>query len=395
MSKRVAILGSTGSIGKSALEVIESLSGDFQVVALTAHSSVELFCQQVRHFKPRWAALTNLPAAQQCQRLIADTGCQFLAGADSLADIASSADVDIVLCAVVGAAGLPAVMAAVQAGKTVAIANKEPLVMAGQLLTETARKTGATILPVDSEHSAVFQAMQAGKRHEVRRVILTASGGPFRTASIEQMKCATIEQALAHPTWSMGPKITVDSASMMNKALEIIEAVWLFGLQPSQVEALIHPESIVHSLVEFVDGSVIAQLGAPDMRLPIQYALTYPNRLPCCSRRLDFERLSRLTFEKPDLDKFCALRLGYQALAMGGTAPAVLNAANEQAVEAFLTGRIAFGQITDLIGDILKSHQPIPNPTLQQILYADQQARHRAQEWLSRHSASTCAATVS
>lgn len=278
MTKKVAILGSTGSIGRNALEVIGALAPAFEVVAMTAHSKVDLFCQQVRAVRPKYAAMTDSVAAQSCRKRLQGTGVEVLSGPNRLVEIASLDEVDIVLCAVVGAAGLPAALAVAKAGKTVAIANKEPLVIAGELLTEAARRSGATILPVDSEHSAVFQAMQAGSAAEVEKVILTASGGPFRKTDTAHMQRATVEQALNHPTWTMGPKITIDSASMMNKALEVIEAVWLFRLSVDQIDVLIHPESVVHSMVEFVDGSVIAQLGTPDMRLPIQYALTYPRR---------------------------------------------------------------------------------------------------------------------
>ncbi len=378
MTKRVAILGSTGSIGRNAIEVIALLAPDFEIVALSANSSVDLFCQQVAEARPRYAALTDPTAAQQCRKRLAGAGCEVLSGADSLVQLATLDEVDIVLCAVVGAAGLPAALAAAQAGKTLAIANKEPLVIAGELLTETARKHGATILPVDSEHSAVFQAMQSGTPAEVDKVILTASGGPFRTATIEQMQQATVQQALKHPTWSMGPKITIDSASMMNKALEVIEAVWLFGLSVDQIDVLIHPESVVHSMVEFVDGSVVAQLGTPDMKLPIQYALTYPRRVRGACDRLRLDRLGKLTFETPDLKKFRALALGYQAVRSGGSAPVVFNAANEAAVEAFLAGRIAFGHIVETIEYCLDTHDGRAHLSLGELMAIDDWARRQA-----------------
>ena len=375
MSKKVAILGSTGSIGRNALEVIGALAPAFEVVAMSAHSSVELFCGQAESVRPRYAAMTHPAAAAQCRARLAGMGCQVLSGPESLVEIASLDEVDIVICAVVGAAGLGAVLAAAKAGKTLAIANKEPLVIAGQLLTETARRCGATILPVDSEHSAVFQAMQAGCAGEVERVILTASGGPFRTATAEQMRAATVEQALNHPTWNMGPKITIDSATMMNKALEVIEAVWLFGLPVEKIEVLIHPESVVHSMVEFVDGSVVAQLGTPDMKLPIQYALTYPKRVRGNCDRLRLDRLGKLTFEVPDLKKFRALALGFAAARSDGSAPVVFNAANEAAVEAFLAKRISFGRIVELIEHCLDVHTNQACASLEELLSIDAWAR--------------------
>ena len=378
MSKKVAILGSTGSIGRNAIEVISALSPAFEVVAMSAHSNVDLFCRQVGRVRPRYAAMTHPAAAQECRQRLAGTGCQVLVGPESMVEIASLDEVDIVLCAVVGAAGLPAVLAAAKAGKTLAIANKEPLVIAGQLLTETARRSGATILPIDSEHSAVFQAMQAGNADEVERVILTGSGGPFRTATVEQMRNATLEQALNHPIWTMGPKITIDSATMMNKALEVIEAVWLFGLPVEKIDVMIHPESVVHSMVEFVDGSIIAQLGTPDMKLPIQYALTYPKRVRGIADRLQLDRLGKLRFELPDLKKFRALALGFETARRGGSAPVVFNAANEAAVEAFLAGGISFGCIVELIEYCLDTHTSRTHLSLEELLSIDAWARQEA-----------------
>lgn len=384
MTKKIAILGSTGSIGQNALEVVDALSPAFEVTAMSAHSSVEAFCRQVEAVRPRYAAMTDPASAQECRRRLKGTECTVLSGPESLEELAALDEVDIVLCAVVGAAGLPAAMAAATAGKTLAIANKEPLVIAGQLLTAAARRHGATIVPVDSEHSAVFQAMQAGGAAEVDKVILTASGGPFRSATAQQMREATVEQALNHPTWSMGPKITVDSASMMNKALEVIEAVWLFDLSVDQIDVLIHPESIVHSMVEFVDGSVIAQLGTPDMKLPIQYALTYPRRVRGRCDRLRLDQLGKLTFEPPDLSKFRALALGFEAARTGGSAPVVFNAANEAAVEAFLAGRITFGAIIDIIENCLQSHTSTAHLSLEELLSIDAWARQDVAHQLAR-----------
>jgi 1-deoxy-D-xylulose-5-phosphate reductoisomerase len=378
MSKKIAILGSTGSIGQSTLSVIEALGPEYEVVALSAHSRVELLAQQAEKFRPRVIALTDAGGAGKLDILKSRFSGRILTGPESLVEIASMPQVDIVLCGVVGAAGLPAVVAAARAGKILAIANKEPLVIAGQILMETARKYGATILPVDSEHSAVFQSLLAGKRNEVKKIILTASGGPFRKATLEAFENATKEQALAHPTWAMGPKITVDSATMMNKALEIIEAVRLFEMPVEKIDVVIHPESIVHSMVEYVDGSVIAQLGTPDMKTPIQYALTWPNRAPGIARGLDLATLGKLTFEIPNRSIFRSLDLGFEAARVGGSAPAVLNAANEAAVELFLNGHILLGTIPDLVERCMNAHSVVQNPTLEELMEIDDWARKEA-----------------
>jgi 1-deoxy-D-xylulose-5-phosphate reductoisomerase len=298
-----------------------------------------------------------------------------IAGPGGLVELVSRADVDTVVHAVVGAAGLSAAIATIEAGKPLALANKESLVCAGSILIPLARKKGVTILPVDSEHSAIFQAMLSGKRSEVRRVILTASGGPFRTASMEQIESATLADALNHPTWKMGGKITIDSATMFNKALELIEACWLFDLPPEQIEIVVHPESVVHSMVEFVDGSVIAQLSPPDMRTPIQYALTYPERLDGNSRRLDLTRSFALRFEPPDFERFPALRMAYDVARKGGTAGVVLNAANEAAVEAFTSHKIRFGEISRLVALTLKCHEVMASPSVDDLFRADSWAR--------------------
>ncbi len=384
MTRRIAILGSTGSIGKNALRVIDALGADYKVVALSAHSSVELLAEQVRRYRPAVVAITNAEHYRQLRDLVGDLDVEILAGPDSLIEISQLEDADTVLAAIVGAAGLPAILSAAQKGKMLAIANKEPLVVAGELLTETAKKNGSTILPVDSEHSAIFQAIQAGRREEVSRIILTGSGGPFRKAAVEDIQNVTPEQALAHPVWDMGPKITIDSATMMNKALEVIEARWLFGMSVDKIEVLIHPESIVHSLVEFIDGSVIAQLGLPDMCLPIQYALTYPRRVAGIAKRLRLDELGKLTFEKPDMETFRALSLGYQVARTGGTAPAVFNAANEAAVEQFLAGRIKFTAIVELIEHCLNVHNVRKNVSLQELLQTDAWARKEVIECLNQ-----------
>jgi len=380
VTKRIAILGSTGSIGKNALRVIDSLGPQYEVVALSAHSSVELLAKQVRRYKPDFVAITNSDYAEQLRGLIGDLDIEILVGPDGLIKIAELQEVDIVLTAVVGAAGLPAVFAAGRKGKRLAIANKEPLVIAGELLRKEIKKNGGVILPVDSEHSAVFQAMQSGTKEEVNKIILTASGGPFRKATAEDIRNVTLEQALAHPVWDMGPKITIDSATMMNKAFEIIEARWLFDIPVEKIEVLIHPESIVHSIVEFVDGSMIAQLGEPDMCLPIQYALTYPARVAGIARALRLEEIGTLTFEKPNLEMFRALSLGYEVARTGGTAPVVFNAANEAAVEEFLAGRIKFVNIVEIIENCLNRHNVKTTVSLEDVLEADAWARREVSE---------------
>jgi len=388
MVKRVAILGSTGSIGRNALRVIDALNSlcgvQYEIVALSAHNNVELLASQARRYRPKIAAVTNADCYQRLRSAAGDSKAELLAGPGSLAEIAGLEDVDIVLTAVVGAAALPAVLAAAQKGKRLAIANKESLVVAGELLMGAAKKSGAVILPVDSEHSAIFQAMQAGKREEVSRIILTASGGPFREASVEDIRNVTLEETLAHPVWDMGTKITVDSATMMNKALEVIEAHWLFDMPVEKIEVLIHPESIVHSLVEFVDGSVIAQMGTPDMCLPIQYALTYPARVAGIAKRLQLEKIGRLTFQKPDFEKFRALALGFEVARTGGTAAVVFNAANEAAVQLFLAGRIKFVNIVELIEHCLSKHNFKKSMSLEELLEADGWARKEVIECLNQ-----------
>jgi 1-deoxy-D-xylulose-5-phosphate reductoisomerase len=386
MKKKVVILGSTGSIGCNALQVIDALNSEYEVLALSAHRNLDLLAEQANKFKPSYVAITDQQTtAVDSQGLDGFSGT-VLSGPESLVELASLEEADIIVCAVVGAAGLPAALAAANASKTVAIANKEPLVIAGELLTTAARKSGAKLMPIDSEHSAVFQAMQAGGPNEVQKVILTASGGPFRNATIEEMNHATVEQALNHPTWDMGPKITIDSATMMNKALEVIEAVWLFGLPAGKIDVLIHPESVVHSMVEFIDGSVIAQLGTPDMKVPIQYALTYPERRTGLSEGLRLDALAQLNFQPPDLNRFRALALGFEVAATSGSAPVVFNAANEAAVAAFLEGRIRFGQIVELIDHCLQVHSMQDHLTLEERLQVDAWARKEVSETLGRNT---------
>lgn len=374
MKRKVIILGSTGSIGRSTLEVIANLPGEFDVVGLAAGTRWSELAAQARFWKPQFAAI----AAHDCQKefqAALPAGCTALCGPDSVIQLVERADCDCVVAGMVGVAGLPATMKAVELGRKVAIANKETLVVAGAQIMNLARRCGASILPIDSEHSAVFQAMQAGHPEDVERIFLTASGGPFRTWTSERMAGACVEEALQHPTWDMGPKITIDSANMMNKALEIIEARWLFGLRHDQIEVVIHPESVIHSLVEFRDGSMVAQLGTPDMRTPIQYALTFPRRQPCPSQRLSLAELGKLTFDPPDEERFPALRLGRAVAQRGGSAGAVLNAANERANELYREGRIGFSDIVSLTEDVLSRHEWIEEPDIEQLLAADAWAR--------------------
>ena len=374
-------MGSTGSIGRNALRVIEALGPEYQVVALSAHRNVQLLAQQTRRYKPKFVAVTDEDSAAEFRTMM-DGQVRMLSGPDCLTGLVQCDEVDTVLTAVVGAAGLSPAMAAAQMGKRLAVANKEPLVIAGELLTRAVRDHGGSLLPIDSEHSAVFQAMQSGSTREVQRILLTGSGGPFRGATVEDLQEVTREQALSHPTWNMGPKITIDSATLMNKALEIIEARWLFDVPVERIEVLIHPESIVHSLVEFVDGSVIAQLGEPDMCLPIQYALTYPRRVAGLSKRLRLEEIGELHFERPDPQTFRALPLAYEVARAGGTAAAAFNAANEAAVEEFLAGRIKFLQIMELVEHCLNRHDVRRITCIEELLEADAWARKEVRDRL-------------
>ena len=388
MARGIAILGSTGSIGRNALRVIEALGTEYRVVALSAHRSVELLAEQTRRHQPRFVSVTDGDFAARFRSLVDGSDVTVLTGPDSLTELVQCDDVDTVLTAVVGAAGLPSALAAARGGKRLAIANKEPLVTAGELLTRAARDGGSMLVPIDSEHSAVFQAMQSGSASEVRRILLTGSGGPFRGATPGDLQDVTREQALAHPVWNMGPKITIDSATMMNKALEVIEARWLFEVPVDRVQVLIHPESIVHSLVEFVDGSVVAQLGEPDMCLPIQYALTYPQRVAGISKPLRLEDIGRLHFERPRPETFRALPLAYEVARAGGTAPAVFNAANEAAVEQFLAGQIRFVQIMELVEHCLNRHDVRHTTSLDELLEADVWARDEVVDRLRRTAGS-------
>ena len=348
MTRNISILGATGSIGKSALDLIERSPERFEVVAVTASTNTDALADIARRTRARLAVIADESKLGDLQDRLTGTDCRVASGEAGLIE-AASGEAELVIAAIVGCAGLTSVMAAVEAGKTVALANKEALVTAGQLMTRAAQSSGATLLPVDSEHNAIFQCLAGGSSDQVSRIILTASGGPFRTASPELIADATPAQAVAHPNWSMGAKISVDSATMMNKGLELIEARYLFGLPASRIDVLIHPQSVVHSLVEFVDGSVLAQLGSPDMRIPIAYALAWPERMETPARRLDLASIARLDFETPDLARFPALRLAREALEAAGAAPIVLNAANEVAVAGFLAGRLRFPEIAEFV----------------------------------------------
>ncbi len=375
-------MGSTGSIGTSALNVIRALGPGYEIAGLAAGRRWRELAAQCAELHPPAAAIGCRECAADLKASL-NGSTELLVGGEGLTELAARPDSDFVVAAIVGAAGLESTIAAVHAGKKVGLANKEALVVAGSIIVPLARRSGAELIPIDSEHSAIFQAMAAGRRHEVHKVYLTASGGPFRTWTPDQIAQAAPEDALRHPTWKMGPKITIDSATMMNKALEIIEARWLFDLDVDSIEVLIHPESIIHSMVEFRDGSVIAQLGTPDMRTPIQYALTHPDRLDGCADRIDFSALRRLHFEPPDPDRFPALRLGVEVARKGGTAGAVFNAANEAAVDAFRAGNIRFGRIVELIEHVLGRHEVQPNPDLPTLLAADQWARQEVARCLT------------
>jgi 1-deoxy-D-xylulose-5-phosphate reductoisomerase len=373
--KRLTILGSTGSIGANCLNVVEAHPGEFEAVYLATHRNVELLFQQAQRFRPRAAVAALPPVESDWRERFKKLGVEFLTGAQALAEVAAAADADVVVNAIVGAAGLPATLAALRQARTVALANKETLVVAGELVTSEAQKHGGVLIPIDSEHSAVWQCLAGESRQRIEKLILTASGGPFRQRPKDDFVGITVTEALQHPNWTMGRKITIDSATLMNKGLEVIEAHWLFEVPVDRIHVVVHPQSIIHSMVEFVDGSIKAQLGVPDMRLPIQYALAYPDRLPNQFPRLDFSVWRQLDFHEPDLEKFVCLRLAYEALREGGTAPAVLNAANEEAVHAFLREAIRFDQIPCLVDRALQKHRNHRRPDFDGVLAADRWAR--------------------
>ena len=384
MKRKIAILGSTGSIGTQALEVIEEHPDMFEAYALTAHHQVDLLIRQARRFMPEVVVIANEQHYLELKEALADLPVKVWAGADALAQIVRMEPIDMVLTALVGYAGLRPTIAALEAGKAIALANKEPLVVAGELITTLAKENNAPILPVDSEHSAIFQCLSGTWNNSVEKIWLTASGGPFRTKTPDELATVTKEQALRHPNWNMGAKVTIDSASMMNKGFEMIEARWLFDLLPEQIEIVVHPQSIVHSMVQFEDGAVLAQLGLPDMKLPIAYALSYPKRLKTAAPRLDFRQYASLTFEEPDMERFRNLAYAFEAIRKGGNMPCILNAANEIAVSAFLEDRAGFLQMSDVIARTMEKAIFVARPTYDDYVQTDAEARRIAAEFLNR-----------
>lgn len=365
--KKIAILGSTGSIGTQTLEIVRE-NKDIEVLGIAARDNIQLLEKQIREFSPKVAAVWSEEKALELRSMVADTDTEIVSGMDGLIRVSTLPQVEILVTAIVGMIGIRPTMEAIRAGKDIALANKETLVTAGHLIMPLAEECGVKILPVDSEHSAIFQTLQGNEGNPVRKILLTASGGPFRGKKQEDLMYVQVEDALRHPNWSMGKKITIDSATMVNKGLEVIEAKWLFGVSVDQVQVVVQPQSIIHSMVEYEDGAVLAQLGTPDMKLPIQYALYYPERRDLPGDRLDFWKLRSITFEKPDMDTFYGLKLAYIAGRRGGSLPTVFNAANELAVRQFLNRQITFLEITEIIEDCIRAHKVIEHPTLEQIL---------------------------
>jgi 1-deoxy-D-xylulose-5-phosphate reductoisomerase len=378
--KRIAIFGSTGSIGKQALEVIAAHPNKFEVEVLTAQNNAELLIEQAKVFSPNAVVIGNEKLYAQVKEGLGRTDVKVFAGENSLSSIAEMETIDLVLTALVGYSGLKPTIKAIESGKTIALANKETLVVAGELVTKLAREKGVNIYPVDSEHSAIFQCIVGEFHNKIEKIILTASGGPFRGKKVDELKAITKLQALKHPNWNMGAKITIDSATLMNKGLEVIEAKWLFGVDAAQVDVVVHPQSIIHSLVQFEDGSIKAQLGLPDMRLPIQFALSYPGRLKSDFPRFDFVNYPALTFEKPDLETFRNLALAFGALEQGGNMPCVLNAANEVAVAEFLKDNVGFMEMSDIVEQCLIKIPYIKSPSYEDYVHTDKETRIRAQE---------------
>ena len=378
----IAILGSTGSIGVQTLQVVEEHPECFEIYAITANEKVDKLIEQARKFLPEVVVIANETKYEQLKEALKDLPIKVYGGYEAICQVAQSQPIDIVVTALVGFAGLRPTIEAIKAGKAIALANKETMVVAGELINELAMKHQTPIMPVDSEHSAIFQCLAGERDNKVEKLILTASGGPFRTFSKEQLANVTKEQALKHPNWSMGAKITIDSASMMNKGLEVIEAKWLFGIEPSKIEVVVHPQSVIHSTVQFTDGAVKAQLGTPDMRLPIMYALSYPTRLSSTFERLDFSTIKEFTFETPDIERFPNLQLAYHALTMGGNMPCVLNAANEVCVAAFLAERIKFTEMSRLIERALQSSDYQLKPTLDNLIATDSATRRMVEGWI-------------
>lgn len=368
--RKIAILGSTGSIGTQTLEIVRN-NPDIQVAAIAAGSNVELMEKQIREFKPSVAAMWSEKACEDLKIRTADTGVRILCGMDGLLEIAVLEEVEVLVTAIVGMIGIRPTIAAIEHGKTIALANKETLVTAGHIIMPLAAANNVSILPVDSEHSAIFQSMNGENKKRVSKILLTASGGPFRGKTKEELAKMQVEDALKHPNWAMGRKITIDSATMVNKGLEVMEAKWLFDVDLDHIDVVVHPQSIIHSMVEYVDGAIIAQLGTPDMKIPIAYALFYPDRRPMDGKRIDFYELSQITFEKPDLDTFVGLKLAFDAASKGGSMPTVYNAANEKAVSLFLDKKIGFMQIPELIEAAMGKHKRIENPNVEQIIQTE------------------------
>lgn len=377
--KTIIILGSTGSIGTNTLDIVHRFPGEFRVAGLTAGNNIDKLEEQIRAFKPRVVAVSQSAAADKLRQQCSGLPVEILSGESGMAQVASLPEAELVISAIVGAAGLVPTLTAIRSGKHIALANKEPMVMAGKLMQEEAHKYGVRIFPVDSEHSAIFQSLEGHRLEDVRRLILTASGGALWTVPKEELQQVTPERALKHPNWKMGSKITIDSATLMNKGLEVVEARWLFDIPESRIEVMVHRESIIHSLVEYEDRSMIAQLGLPDMRTPISYAMRYPQRLPLDLPSLDLTEIGALSFCKPDHDRFPCLNLGYESLRTGGTMPATMNAANEIAVEAFLNGGIRFTEIAEVIRQTMDAHTPKAVVTLEDALEADRWARDKAE----------------
>lgn len=382
MKRQIAILGSTGSIGSQALDVIAANSDLYEVYALTANNNVERLVEQARKFMPEAVVIANEANYSKVKEALSDLPIKVYTGADALCQVVTAEPIDIVLASMVGFAGLRPTIEAIKAGKAIALANKETLVVAGELVTALANKYKVPVLPVDSEHSAIFQCLHGEFENEVEKIILTASGGPFRTFTKEQLATVTKEQALRHPNWDMGAKITIDSASLMNKGFEVIEAKWLFGVSYDKIEVVVHPQSVIHSMVQYTDGAIKAQLGAPDMHLPIQYAFSYPLRLKSDFPRVDFTKTGSLTFEKPDTARFRNLALAYQAIEAGGSMPCVLNAANEVCVAAFLHDRIGFLQMSDVIEKTMNAVPIERTPSLEDYIRIDQESRKVAASFL-------------
>lgn len=380
--RQIAVLGSTGSIGTQTLQVVEEHPECFEVYALTANKRVDDLIAQARKFCPEVVVIGDETKYEYLQEALADLPIKVYAGYDSICQIVEAQPIDIVVTAMVGFSGLRPTIAAIKAGKAIALANKETMVVAGELINELANEYKVPILPVDSEHSAIFQCLAGEMHNKVEKIILTASGGPFRTFTKEQLEKVTKEQALRHPNWSMGAKITIDSATMMNKGFEVIEAKWLFGIGAEDIEVIVHPQSVIHSMVQFADGAVKAQLGTPDMRLPIMYALSYPQRLETKWERLDFGKMGQMTFEKPNLELFPCLKHAYDALAMGGNMPCVVNAANEICVSAFLNERIGFTDISRLIERAMQSAEYKLKPTLDDYIATDAEVRKMVETWI-------------